>query len=365
MRSIEGVSPAGAPETRAKGQTAGFELRRSGRRPWRTGERIDGDGLDPAARMARARAASCSKASAAGLVVSLVLALAVFIVDQRRRGDRDAATRTARCCLEDDAGDDGRRRRSCSPTCAWTSPASSRASRVDAALRQPDRRMARGRLRVPAAREGGRRSPAHADRRARDRGHDQGARRGAAHLRQREAAKARKATLVEQERPNMFTTSVAQHRAARRDRRRHRVPADAALRRGHVPRCASRWRSRRATSRARRRTGVGTGWARATDASRRRSHHAAGRRAAATATCCRCTLDDRPRRRLPAVATLSSTYHAVTIERARRPPLSPHARRRAGAGGARLRARVDAGRRRRARRRAVHRDARAARRTRC
>ncbi len=45
----------------------------------------------------------------------------------------------------------------------------------------------------------------------------------------------RKATLVEQERPNMFTTSVANIGPRRRDRRHHRVPGDAALRRRHVP----------------------------------------------------------------------------------------------------------------------------------
>ena len=69
-----------------------------------------------------------------------------------------------------------------------------------------------------------------------------------------EAAKAegRKATLVEQERPNMFTTSVAQHRPDEEIVVAIEYQETLRYDDGRVPRCASRWRSRRATSRARR-----------------------------------------------------------------------------------------------------------------
>ena len=120
-----------------------------------------------------------------------------------------------------------------------------------AALRQSDRGLARRRLRVSAAREGRGRSSDDAHRRARDRGPDQGARGGAPHLRGREgrgpqgdARRAGAAEHVHDER--------REHRAERGDRRRARIPGDAALRRRLVPRCASRWPSRRATSPARR-----------------------------------------------------------------------------------------------------------------
>ena len=67
-----------------------------------------------------------------------------------------------------------------------------------------------------------------------DRRRDPRARRGAQGVRGGEAA-GRKAALVEQERPNLFTTRVAHDRPRRGDRSDDRVPADAALRRRRVP----------------------------------------------------------------------------------------------------------------------------------
>ena len=85
-----------------------------------------------------------------------------------------------------------------------------------AALRQPDRRLARRRVRVSAAREGRGRSSATCEIGERVI-EGQIKERGEAR-RTYETAKAEgpKATLVEQERPNMFTTNVAQHRARTR-----------------------------------------------------------------------------------------------------------------------------------------------------
>ena len=72
----------------------------------------------------------------------------------------------------------------------------------------PLRPLARGHLRVSPARAVGGRCAAHGDRLAHDRGRDQGPRRGQQLY---EAAKddGQKASLVEQERPNIFTNSVA------------------------------------------------------------------------------------------------------------------------------------------------------------
>ena len=91
----------------------------------------------------------------------------------------------------------------------------------------------------------------HAHRRARHPGPDQGARRGAAHLRggegRREEGGARRAGAAEH-----VHDERRAHRARRGDRRR---PSNTSRRCATTPgasRCASRWRSRRATSRERR-----------------------------------------------------------------------------------------------------------------
>ncbi len=99
-----------------------------------------------------------------------------------------------------------------------------------AALRQSDDGLARRRLCVSAAREGRGRSSRHARRRARHPGPDQGAHRGAAHLRggkgRREEGDARRAGAAEH-----VHDERRAHRALRGDRCRPRIPADADLRR--------------------------------------------------------------------------------------------------------------------------------------
>ena len=353
MRSIEGVPPAGARRW-ANRQTAGLNSQGIGAGQWRTPNGSNGGG-HPAARVARARAAACSKASRPGSSSSLALALAVFIVTtpalrgaRRRPLGRAATSRTPTAARSprrslftdvrmDVTGMIARvtvKQRFVNPTGEWREgvyvfPLPEKAA-VDHLRMQIGERVIEG--------------------------HDQGARRGAAHLRQREARRpqgdARRAGAAEH-----VHDQRREHRAARGDRRRDRVPGDAALRRAARSACAFRWRSRRATSPARR--------------SRRTPTASAGRRRRS-----RCSMPIASRRRssarsegyvLPvtiaidldagfALSNLASTLSPDDDRRAARPSLPPDARRRPGARRARLRARVDARRRRRARRRALHRD---------
>ncbi len=270
---------------------------------------------------------------AAGLVASLVFGLAVFIVtspaiaatpdatgalylkDAERPSHRDAARvhRRPHERHRDRQPRDGR-----------------------AALPESDRRMARGRVRLSVARESRRRSPAHENRRARDRGHDQGARGSCAHVRSRQE-RGTQGHAARRGAPEHVHDERREHRSARRDRDRDRVPGSGALRRGYVPPAIPDGHH----------AAVHAGWRRhgrdARDAGRRaqRRLRAAGAH------------HDRPRHgrcRLRIVEHVSRHGHRA----ARRPSLSPDAARRTGAGRARLRARVDAGRRRRACDRAVH-----------
>ena len=77
------------------------------------------------------------------------------------------------------------------------------------ALHQPDRQMGRRRLRLPAARRRRRRHAEDRHRRPLHRRRHQGAQGSPHHLRDAPPASGQRAGLVEEERPNLFTTSLA------------------------------------------------------------------------------------------------------------------------------------------------------------
>ena len=225
---------------------------------------------------------------AAGLVASLVFGLAVFIVTS----PAIAATphTNGALFLKDEAGS-----RTATPL-VFTDVRMSVTGIVNrvtrrAAIRQPDRRMARRRLHVPAAREGRRRSPAHEGGRARGRRHDQGARGSRGERYENAKSEGRKATLLD--------AGAAEHvhdeRRATSGRATRSSSPSSTRRRCATTRarsgCASRWRSRRATRPAP--TNPSPRPATASDASPRRSSRAA------TATCCRCTSRSTSTRALP------------------------------------------------------------------
>ena len=81
-------------------------------------------------------------------------------------------------------------------------------ARVTPDLPQPDRRLGRGGLRLSAARRRRRRHPEDGDRRAHRRRRHQGAKEARDVYEQAKSA-GQKASLIEQERPNIFTNSVA------------------------------------------------------------------------------------------------------------------------------------------------------------
>ena len=121
------------------------------------------------------------------------------------------------------------------------------------------------------------------------RGHDQGARRGEAHLRNREERRPQ-GHAGRQERPNLFTTSVANigpheeivvaieyQETLRYDEGTFRLRFPLAITPRYIPATPSPSRGGGVAGRPR------------PSGDRRRPHHAAGRRRAATATCCRCT----------------------------------------------------------------------------
>ena len=237
---------------------------------------------------------------------------------------------------------------------------------VDAALRQPHRRVARRRVRLSAAGEGGGRSPADEGRRARGRGPHQGARRGQAHVRrgqgrgpQGDAGRAGASEHVHDER--------GQHRpAATRSWSRSSTRRRCATTRAPSA-CAFRWRSRRATSPATRARVRGTahrlvgrdaGGASTPSASRRRSSPRSDGLVLPGAH------RDRPRCRLSAGESgehVSPDGHRVEGNA----PLPADACRRSRARHARLRAGLDARRRRRHRAPRSSPRPRAARPTRC
>ena len=155
----------------------------------------------------------------------------------------------------------------------------------------------------------------------------------------------------------MFTTSVANIGPNEEIVVAHRIPGDAALRRRHVPPALSAGdHAALHPGRATRDAATASGWSPADAAgARRRPHHAARRESARRL---RQSGDDRSRPRTPAFRSpsVASTYHAMHVEE------RPGNRYRLTLGDGPVPAArdfelvVDAGRRQRARRRALHRD---------
>ena len=249
---------------------------------------------------------------------------------RRRRARRRAAARHRRR--------DGRR------------AASSRACTVAQRFVNPTGEWREGVYVLPAAGEGRRRPPAHADRRARDRGHDPRARRGAARLRAGEGRRpqgdaGRAGASRTCSRPasrnigpgEEVVVTIEYQQTLRYDDGTFRLRFPLAITPRYIPGTPVAARRRPAWAGRRRRSRCST-----PTASRRRSRD---RRDGYVNPV---TLADRPRRRLSAGAA-REPLPRVERRGAARPSLPPDARRRPGAGRPRLRARLDA-RRRRARR---------------
>ena len=329
----------------ANGQTAGLNSKETGR-AMADIERIERGG-HPAARMARARALRARRLRGRAGREPRARARGLHR-DHAGAGGRDARTlrrAVPRGCRRRQGRHAARVHRR-----AHGRHRHDRARHGRAALREPDRRMARRRVHVPAARESGGRPPANEDRRAPDRGHRS---RNAA---KRDAPTTTRSTRAAKRRSSSRSGRTCSRRASPTSGRTTRSPSPSSISRPCATTrarsaCASRLRSRRVTSRARRRRRQsGHGHRR-----RRRSHHAAGCRIAREGYVLPVTiaidLD-------PGFAAVAPREH-VPLDgdrRQARSPLSHYARRRPGARGARLRAHVDAGCRRRAGRRALHRN---------
>ena len=167
------------------------------------------------------------------------------------RGDARTASPRARCSGGPPSRARSRRRRRSRPTSSIVVTGIVARARVRQEFTNPGADVGGRSLRLPAARGRGGRSPAHEGRRPGDRRRHPGASRGEG---QYEQAKheGRRASLVEQERPNVFTTSVANIAPGAAIAHRDRVPADASGTTRASSAYASRWWSARATSRERR-----------------------------------------------------------------------------------------------------------------
>ncbi len=298
-----------------------------------------------------------AEALAAGLIVSLVLALAIFIVATQAqaaepnaapgegtlllRGALDTPRVTAPLLLTDVRH---RRQRNGRPRDSG------------AALRQSDRAVAGRRLRVSAAGEA---PPSIISRcgSAQRRIEGQIRERGEARAAYEQAkSEGRKATPGRAGTAERVHDQRRAHRSGRRGRRHDRIPGNAALRQRRIP--AALPDGRRAALRP---------WH---DGGRRRVRHRLGREHRR-----RCPTRSASRRRFGVptqglvnpvtiavdlhpgfpVANIDSPYHRIDVVESAQGHVHGAARRRADSGEPRLRARVDAGGRRRAGRRGVRR----------
>ena len=144
----------------------------------------------------------------AGLFVSLVLALAVFIVSAQQAHAAPAEIRPGRAVTSRKATAARSARRCSSPTCRWTSPASWRACGSTQRFVNPTAQWREGVYVFPLPELA---AVDHLKMHVGERVIEGIIKERGEAKRTYDAAKTegRKATLVEQERPNMFTTSVA------------------------------------------------------------------------------------------------------------------------------------------------------------
>ena len=148
-------------------------------------------------------------------LAAILVGIAAFFVELRRPPARPAGARPGRatcapapcCCKGDNDGYVEAPRLGTDVDLTVSGPDHPRPRHPD--LPQPDPELGRGDLRLSAA---GRRRGRHAedgDRRPHRRRRDQGAPAGARDLRAGEGSRPARAALIEQERPNIFTNSVA------------------------------------------------------------------------------------------------------------------------------------------------------------